>query len=148
MRWLVSELNRTPADDLHDIDCGKNLSAISELTQLQRMLYEAAEDYVEFQEFNGRYEIKSIISKRNPELNDATEQFFATNKEGTRIPLTEEEYNKEIVFLLAEKEFEENLDWKEEFTQKPANIVVQSKDGFLNYDSNTRRISFKGIIQE
>jgi len=62
--------------------------------------------------------------------------------------MTEEDYKKEAAFIQAEIEFKENFELEMEFTQKPANIAVQTKDGFLNYGTVTRRLPFKGVIQK
>jgi hypothetical protein len=93
--WLVSDFDhRDPQDDLHDIDTGKYLGALQELSGGIRQMLQESDMHCEVREVEGAYRIVKIVKKREAAYLQGSDHYFVYDHEGKRIPLTEEEYNK------------------------------------------------------
>ena len=95
MTWLVSDWDhRDPNSDLEDIETGKCLEAIDSVGQLTRMLIESTDFHPTIEEdSDGHCHIVKLIRKRNSEFKQGRETHFVYDKEGTRINLSEEQFD-------------------------------------------------------
>lgn len=95
MRWLVSDWdNRDPQDDLHNIDDGKYFEGLSRLRDSHRQMLEDSEMRIELKEIDGKYYVTKIVKKREPEYLQTTKSFFVLDKEGKRVYIDEEEWER------------------------------------------------------
>ena len=95
MRWLSSDWDhRDPRDDLHNLDDGKYLQALQKLPQSVRQLMEDSEMWVDVEEVHGSYKVTHVVKKREPEYNQGTDLYFLVEKDGTKVPCTEDEYEE------------------------------------------------------
>lgn len=95
MRWLCEELSyRDPSDDLSAVDTGKYLETLSKLPGNLRQLLQEGDVHAELQEIDGHYRVTKIIKKREPGYLQGADNFFILDKEGKRIRVTEEEFDK------------------------------------------------------
>ena len=94
MSWLCSEWdNRDPNSDLEDIETGKFLDAIDSLPQLTRQLLEDSDLRVDLEEVNNRYEVVTIVKKREPEYLNSKSSFFILDANGDKVTLSEREFD-------------------------------------------------------
>jgi hypothetical protein len=85
--------HRDARDDYHNIDDGKFLSTLQQLPSSIRQLLQDSDMRVELREIDGKYRIVKIVKKREQAYLQGTTSFFVYDKDGKRIPLSEEEFN-------------------------------------------------------
>lgn len=99
MRTFVNDLDFETPDTINDIQCGKVMDGISQLSQLTRMIWEDADSRSSIQEIEGIPQIVTLSRKREEESevnakDNSVEVYWIYTKHGRRVPLTEEEYTK------------------------------------------------------
>ena len=104
--FLCSEWDhREPSCDIKDVETGKYLSALQDLPNSIRQLLEDSEMFCEVDDVEGSYHVTKIIRKRPAEYLTGEEHYFIFDKDGRRIPLTEEQFSE----LLGMKSSEDDV---------------------------------------
>lgn len=116
MTWLVSEFDhRDPDNKLTDIDTGRYLEALGELPDSIRQMMQDGDLHVDVQEIDGHWRVTKIVKKREPEYLQGSDQYFITDDEGRRIPVSEDELDQ----MLGIQHDPEDLFNREEIERHP-----------------------------
>lgn len=97
MRWLVSELDyRDGTNPLNDISTGAYLGEMERLSQSHRQLREDSDMHVELDLIGDFYQVVKCVRKRPAERMNGEESYFYYDREGKKIPVSEEEFDRLI----------------------------------------------------
>lgn len=141
---LESELeHREPQNDLNNIEDGKFLEALDDLPPNLRMMYASTDMHVEVEETeSGYHQILKIVKKREAAFTRGKETFWGITADGTRCPLSEEEWDRlvrnkqnpndvynrdDVEFVQAEQDYNAPMDpWDVVFDATQFNQYLKS----------------------
>ena len=81
---------------INDVLCGGHLDALHQLPNNLRQLLEDSNMHVELVDFGGRNVIGKIVKRRESEFLTGQTKYFVYDNEGHRIPIEEEEFDKQL----------------------------------------------------